>query len=226
MSDDNLEGPEVDSLIRELSARKLAAAKPAVSQSPAAAPSPAIPPAARPFGSQEAPKPIAPAGRPKKFVSAISVESLPSLPSSSSFRSLKSFRSFWSFLSFLSLPSFSSLPSFPSVRSLPSLSALNHLGTPRETTVVRICVGLAVSLASAMPFWPYPRSGAWWMLFYLFAVAMVLVSGVWSAQLTWRTRLGYAHTLALVVVLWGITLATVETLRSGYFTAEAAGLWP
>ena len=85
-----------------------------------------------------------------------------------------------------------------------------------------MCVSLGLALSIAMPFWPYPRTGLWWMLFYIFAVGMVLVSGVWSAKLTWATRLGYAHIVALGVVLWGLTLVTEETMRNGYFTAEAA----
>jgi len=92
--------------------------------------------------------------------------------------------------------------------------------------VARMCVGLGVSLSIAMPFWPYPRIGLWWMLFYLFAIGLVLVSGVWSAKLTWTTRLAYAHIVALGVVLWGLTLVTEETMRNGYFTAEASGFWP
>jgi len=63
-----------------------------------------------------------------------------------------------------------------------------------------------------MPFWPYPKDGMWWLLFYLFADALVVIAGIWSAQLTWRTRLGVAHTVALCVVLWGITLAAEDTL--------------
>jgi hypothetical protein len=41
---------------------------------------------------------------------------------------------------------------------------------------------------------------------------MVVVAGVWSARLTWNTRLPMAHTVALFVVLWGITLAAEEAL--------------
>ena len=91
------------------------------------------------------------------------------------------------------------------------------------TTVVWVSVGLGVALGIAMPFWPYPKACAWWLLLYLFAVAMVVVAGVWAARLTWVTRLGVAHMLALGVVFWGITLAADETLpRIGYAKTEAA----
>jgi hypothetical protein len=91
------------------------------------------------------------------------------------------------------------------------------------TTVVWMSVGLGVALGVAMPFWPYPKACAWWLLLYLFAVAMVVVAGIWAARLTWATRLGVAHMVALGVVFWGITLAADETLpRIGYAKTEAA----
>ena len=68
---------------------------------------------------------------------------------------------------------------------------------------------------------------SWGLLFYMFAVAMLIVTGVWSARLTWITRLAVAHTLALTIVFWGLTLATVETLpRIGYAKAEATWFHP
>jgi hypothetical protein len=61
----------------------------------------------------------------------------------------------------------------------------------------------------------------------MFAVAMVVIAGVWGARLTWATRLGIAHTVALAIVLWGITLAAEETLpRIGYAKAEAVWWCP
>ena len=98
---------------------------------------------------------------------------------------------------------------------------------PRQVTVVRMMVGLGVLLGAAMPYWPYPKACAWWLLLYLFAVAMVVVAGVWSARLTWNMRLGIAHVVAIGIVLWGITLAAEETLpRIGYAKAEAVWWCP
>ena len=85
----------------------------------------------------------------------------------------------------------------------------------RQVTVVRMCVGLGVLLGLAMPYWPYPKAGTWWTLFYLFAVGMVVVAGIWSARLTWKTRLGIAHTVALGVLLWGLTLAAEASYFPG-----------
>ena len=102
-------------------------------------------------------------------------------------------------------------------------SIKERIPVPTRAAVVWMCVGLGVALALAMPFWPYPKACAWWLLFYLFAVAMVVVAGIWAARLTWVTRLGVAHMLALGVVFWGITLAAEETLpRIGYAKSDAA----
>ena len=78
-----------------------------------------------------------------------------------------------------------------------------------------------------MPYWPYPKASAWWLFLYLCAIGMVLVAGIWSARLTWDTRLGAAHTVALGVVLWGITLAAEETLPLvGYVKTDAVSFFP
>jgi hypothetical protein len=96
---------------------------------------------------------------------------------------------------------------------------------PDPVLMVRLWVGLGVELAVAMPFWPYPKTNAWWVIFYMFAVAMVVVAGIWSARLTWATRLGIAHIVALTIVLWGITLAAEETLPlMGYANIDAASI--
>ena len=111
---------------------------------------------------------------------------------------------------------------FPQIR-LPEMP--RGIGMPDQITAVRLWVGLAVALAVAMPFWPYPKTNAWWVVFYMFAVVMVVVAGVWSARLTWATRLGIAHIVALTIVLWGITLAAEETLPlMGYANIDAASI--
>jgi hypothetical protein len=183
MAGDNLDGPELDVLIRDLSApkKKVVVATPAVSR-------PAAPimvsSVVRPAGSGMTAPPVAPRREQKSFLSSIRVPKLPALPA-------------------LRLPA---LPALPAL----SLPRLNQIRVP-QSVVVRSCVALGVLLSAAMPFWPYPKAGVWWVL-YLFSVGMVVVAGVWSARLTWNTRLGMAHTVALFVVLWGITLAAEEAL--------------
>ena len=198
MSADNLEGKEVDYLIKELSSRKPGAPKPAAPPltiptgesvgTPAPVPTIAAP------GPRSTNRVVAPVASPKTFVSAIRVR--PAMKSMG--------------LNFDAI----SLPSI----GLPALSEVN---------TVRAWVGLGAALALAMPFWPYPKAYSWWLFLYLFAVAMVVVAGVWSARLTWITRLAVAHVLALSIVLWGLTLATAETLpRIGYAKTEATWFHP
>jgi len=78
-------------------------------------------------------------------------------------------------------------------------------------------VGLGLSLAVAMTQWPYPSACGLNLLVYLGAIATVSVAGLWSAVTSWQRRLGAAHVLSLLVLLWGLTLAAREVLpRVGY----------
>jgi len=209
MSADNLEGKEVDYLIKELASKKTAASKPVppvtiptVGKASIPAPVPAI---AAP-GPRATNRMAAPTTTRRTFVSAIRVR--PAMKSMG-----------------LSLDGFS-LPSMPGLRSMPSLRSLS-LPTLSEVTTVRAWVGLGAALAVAMPFWPYAKPYSWGLLFYMFAVTMLIVTGIWSARLTWITRLAVAHTLALTITFWGLTLATAETLpRIGYAKAEATWFHP
>ena len=201
MADDKNEGKEVDFLIKELSARKAAALKPAGPQmtipTPSKVSTPApVPPIAAP-GPRATNRVAAPATSSKTFVSAIRFR--PAMKSMG-----------------LSPLSFDAV-AMPTI-ALPTFS---------ETTTVRAWVALGTALAVAMPFWPYPKAYSWGLFLYLFAVAMVIFSGVWSARLTWITRLAIAHTLAVTILVWGVTLAAAETLpRIGYAKAETTWFHP
>jgi hypothetical protein len=57
----------------------------------------------------------------------------------------------------------------------------------------------------------------------LLGVTTLIAAGVWSSFSTWRRRLGFAHLIAQVLIIWGILLATREVLpRVG---ARAPGVW-
>lgn len=82
-------------------------------------------------------------------------------------------------------------------------------------TWLRVLLGL--TLAGAMTQWPYAHQCGVELYFYLAAAFTVIVAGVWSGISSWYRRLGWAHTLSLLVVLWGIFLASREILpRVGY----------
>jgi heme A synthase len=78
--------------------------------------------------------------------------------------------------------------------------------------------------------WPYPNACGLNLAVYLGAIVTVIVAGLWSSVTSWQRRLGLAHTLSLLVLLWGVVLAAREVLpRVGYarqartWTCQAAG---
>ena len=76
---------------------------------------------------------------------------------------------------------------------------------------------LSVALGVAMVLWPYPARCGAGLAGYLAAVVVVVASGVWSSVWTWRHRASHAHTLSLLIVLWGLILGSMEMLpRVGY----------
>ena len=85
-------------------------------------------------------------------------------------------------------------------------------------------VGLSVLLGIALTQWPYGRACGWSLLFYLVAVATLLVAAGWGALSSWKYRLGLAHIVALGAILWGLALTTHEVLpRVGY--AKTPATW-
>lgn len=205
MAADNLEGKEVDLLIKELStpARKPAPRKTETAGA-AEQPVPSIP-VARSFGKGPL-EPIAPNSTVRKRSALLSAIKLPGLPK---------------------LPDIGRFARWPSLGWLPDLPGFPQLGRPSAALTVRMCVGLGVALCMAMPYWPYPKGCSWWLVFYLFAVTVVVIAGIWAARLTWGARLAVAHMVALGIVFWGITLAAEETLpRIGYAKSEAHWMCP
>ena len=79
---------------------------------------------------------------------------------------------------------------------------------------------LSVLLGVGILFWPYANRCGIGLAGYLFAVTAVVAGGVWSAVWTWRHRTGRAHSLSLLLVAWGLILASSEVLpRIGYAKA-------
>jgi hypothetical protein len=87
---------------------------------------------------------------------------------------------------------------------------------------------LSVLLGVGMLFWPYAARCGVGLAAYLGATAAVVAGGVWSSVWTWRHRSGRAHTLALLIIVWGLVLAAIEVLpRVGYATPtpEHPAVW-
>ena len=83
------------------------------------------------------------------------------------------------------------------------------------TTWLRVLLG--VGLAVGITQWPYPTACGFNLAVYLGAIVTVVVAGIWSGISSWQRRLGLAHTLSMLVLLWGLMLSAREVLpRVGY----------
>jgi hypothetical protein len=89
-------------------------------------------------------------------------------------------------------------------------------------------LALALGVVAAPGIWPYGwRCGAE-LAIYLVVVGAVVLSGLWAARSSWRHRSGLAHTLSLLLVLWGLGLTAWQVLpRSGLAlpTMDRPGIW-
>lgn len=80
---------------------------------------------------------------------------------------------------------------------------------------VRVLLGVA--LGAGMTQWPYDAHCGTGLILYLAAAGLVVVVGLWSAVTAWRRRIGLAHVVSLLVVLWGLVLVGQVVLpRTGY----------
>lgn len=76
---------------------------------------------------------------------------------------------------------------------------------------------LGVALGAGMTQWPYDAHCGTGLFLYLAPAALVVLVGLWSAATAWRRRIGLAHVISLLVVLWGLVLvAQVVLPRTGY----------
>ena len=116
------------------------------------------------------------------------------------------------FLRSLSLPALPTLPALPRIPTLPKIPYAALAETLSGPLWARLFVGLGVLLSAALPHWPYAHAWSWGLILYLSAVALLLVTGVWGAKLTWDERLPAAHTVAVGIVLWSFGLLAAEAV--------------
>ena len=109
----------------------------------------------------------------------------------------------------------------------PSAPAARPPAAPsrRDTFGVWLRVGLGALLGVAMTQWPYAATCGIGLLLYVGAAGLVPLAGLWAARVTWTRRMGLAHVVSLLVVLWGLVLvAGVLLPRIGYAAASATWL--
>ena len=103
------------------------------------------------------------------------------------------------------------------------LSRMRPIRAPMSAAAVWSCVGLGVLLGAALPQWPYGRACGSWLLLYMVAVGIVVVAGLWGARVSWMSRLGFAHVIAVCTIIWGLALTAQEVLpRIGYAKVRLA----
>lgn len=88
-------------------------------------------------------------------------------------------------------------------------------------------VGLGLLLGIGMPLWPYEHGCGVKLFVYFGGVLTVVVAGVWSSLSSWKRRMGTAHLLSQLLVIWGLVLtAQVVLPRVGYTKAPATWFCP
>jgi VIT1/CCC1 family predicted Fe2+/Mn2+ transporter len=113
--------------------------------------------------------------------------------------------------------SYGSYGSAASTSATRPLARVRPVKSPMSTAAVWSCVGLGVLLGAALPQWPYVKACGWWLGLYMAAVGIVVVAGLWGAHASWRSRLGFAHVIAVATIIWGLALMAQEVLpRVGY----------
>lgn len=112
----------------------------------------------------------------------------------------------------------------PASRQTPAVAAP---ASGRAALWTWLRVGLGVALGIGMTQWPYFHACGTALFIYLGAIGTVSLAGIWGMVSSWRRRMGVAHTVALLVFLWGGYLAASEILpRTGYAKRAATWLCP
>jgi len=90
----------------------------------------------------------------------------------------------------------------------------------REQWGVWARVGLGVLFGAAVTQYPYAHECGFGLLWYSGVIGMILLTGGWSAVISWKRRMGLAHTVSLLIVLWGLGLAASVWLARSRFAGE------
>ena len=85
-------------------------------------------------------------------------------------------------------------------------------------------VGLGLLLGIGMPLWPYDHACGIKLFIYLGGVLTVVVAGVWSSLSSWKRRMGTAHLISQLLVIWGLVL-TAEVLLPRFGYAKSPATW-
>ena len=115
-------------------------------------------------------------------------------------------------------------PGLAAAGSSGAVTAERARGRAWVTTWMR--VGLGLALGVGMLAWPYSHACGWRLGVYLVGATVVSVGGVWSALTSWKRRLGIAHTLSIILIIWGLALAGRQLLPRVYGKTPVPFLCP
>jgi len=94
--------------------------------------------------------------------------------------------------------------------------------TRRDRVWVWVRVGLAIVLGAAITQWPHLSECGLPLFGLLAALLVVVLVGLWASLWAWKTRMGVAHLLGLLVFAWGLVLIAGQVLpRVGYARTQA-----
>lgn len=97
----------------------------------------------------------------------------------------------------------------------------------RDRAATWLWLVLGLTLAVALPLWPYAASCGAGLFGYLGVIAVLVLSAVLALRASWRARQGKANAVAVLLLIWGLTLAAMAVLpRIGYARASATWMCP
>jgi hypothetical protein len=85
----------------------------------------------------------------------------------------------------------------------------------------RLSLGLMLGITIA--WWPYQRGCGFALAGYLGVLLIIILAAGWAAMSSWRHRSALAHTLSVILLVYGILLIMSELLpRAGYAVDRAS----
>src|SRR5207245_2867657 len=102
--------------------------------------------------------------------------------------------------------------------------AVRPSGAGWLATWAKVALGVLIAVGVTPGVWPYSHGCGLRLIFYLVGVATVIATGLWASIASWRRRMGVAHVVSQILIVWGVLLMTREVLpRVG--DAKVASLW-
>src|SRR5439155_1248195 len=103
-------------------------------------------------------------------------------------------------------------PAVPGGGGTPTSRALAPGGGGRLGAWVKVGLAVLIGIGIAPGIWPYTHGCGLRLIFYLLGVSTVIATGLWASVASWRRRMGFAHVVSQILIIWGVLLLTREVL--------------